>query len=69
MSRPSSIEGRIQPDFKPNDHVASFIGRAMAEVAQLTTDGYESSDARTELDSHVNMVVVGCHAYILNNSG
>jgi len=69
VPQPSSIAGRRHKDFKPNGHVAAFIGRAKAEVAEMTTAGFEPSNARTELDSHANMVVVGRHAYILNNSG
>ena len=65
----SSLGGRVHPDFKPNAHVVAFIGQAKAEVTQVTTNEHDASDARTELDSSANMVVVGHHAYILNTSG
>ena len=69
LPHPSSLGGMVQPNFKPNAHVVAFIDRAKAEVAQVTTNEHDASNARTELDSHANMVVVGHHAYILNTSG
>ena len=51
----------------PNAHVAATIARA--STSQVSADAVMEPDAKTELDSHANMVVVGSYAYILNFSG
>ena len=46
-------------------------GRSLGiTIANAVTDANDvmPTDSRTELDSHANMVVIGCHAYILSTS-
>ena len=35
----------------------------------MERDGLRADEARTELDSHANMAIIGRNAYILNDSG
>ena len=51
----------------PNARVAAAI--ATASTSQVSADAVMEPNGRKELESHVNMVVVGRHAYILNSSG
>ena len=45
-----------EPDPKPNIHVVNFVNRTHAELSALSKD---NEGSRSELESHVNMVVVG----------
>ena len=68
MFKLSSTEGRKQkPPVNLNDHVAAVISRA--STSQVSADAVMEPNAKTELDSHSNMLVVWSHAYILNLSG
>ena len=51
----------------PNAHVAAEIMRA--STSQVSADAVMEPNAKTELDYHANMLVLGRHDYILNSSG
>ena len=68
MFKLSSAEGRKKkPPVKPNANVAAAIARY--STSKVSADAVMEPDAKTELDSHANMLVVGRHAYIMNSSG
>jgi hypothetical protein len=52
-----------------NSHLHKTLGASVgtSDGASMDTEGGE--EARTELDSHANMCVIGRHAVILNRSG
>ena len=51
----------------PNLHLVAKIAAVWATTDDMGKDGNES--AKTQLDSHSNMVVVGSHATIFGQSG
>ena len=68
----SSIEGRLsnealQPDLKPNSHISSMLSKVlqptMSDVNAVEVDDTATDEARTELDSCANMLVMGWNAY------
>ena len=68
MFKLSSTDGRKQnPPVNPNAHVAAAIVRA--STSQVSADEVTEPNGRTELESYVNMVVLGRHNYITNLSG
>jgi hypothetical protein len=66
------LEGRTRitqapkSETRPNYHVCGVIIAHLASTVVMTPG---PSETRTELDSHANMVVLGQHAMIINNSG
>ena len=53
------LEGRRSP----NSHIFQISSSSIDASAD------PDEESQTELDSHANMVVIGMHAYILNNTG
>ena len=53
------LEGRD----RPNEHIYNNCS------SSIDTSNDTIEESRTELDSHANMVVVGQHAFIINNTG
>jgi hypothetical protein len=59
---------------QPNEHLCRIIGSVAYESAQVNgfrndLDDHESMEARTELDSHANMPVVGKNTLIVQELG
>ena len=50
----------------PNPHLCRTVGELMSASAGATDGGEE---ARTELDSHANMCVIGQHSLVIQYSG
>ena len=57
------LEGRRSPNSHPNSHIFQISS------SPIDVSADPDEETRTELDSHANMVVIGMHAYILNNTG
>ena len=56
---------------EPNAHLRSIIIGSMTTIGYIGDLAVDADDItpRTELNSHANMVVVGCHATIVNETG
>ena len=52
-----------------NSHLHSTLGASVCASDGTTMDTEGGEEARTELDSHANMCVIGRHAVIINRSG
>ena len=50
---------------RPNDYLRSKI--LLPIISTTTTNGYDSIDPRTELDSHANMVVLGRNCFVFDS--
>ena len=64
--------GGSTTDLLPNNHVIKVISSAM--VASASDDFMNSTadnevEGRCELDSHANMVVLGKHCVVIENTG
>ena len=59
--------------FRPNLYLKQRIKAAISDVGVANDDVFDNKEddtpSRTELDSHANMIVVGRHALIVNDSG
>ena len=55
----------------PNEHLIDRMVSAIEAIVSTASsvDQENAASPRTELDSHANMVVLGCHAYIFETSG